>query len=71
MSSTWEPEPRGIPLAILRPDLAVTLVEPLQKRVALLRMTAGKLRRWPLTGAERRSIRYRRARAVRPEHLDA
>jgi 16S rRNA (guanine527-N7)-methyltransferase len=34
----------GLPLAILRPDLEVTLVEPLQKRVALLRMTQGKLR---------------------------
>jgi len=35
----------GLPLAILRPDLEVTLVEPLQKRVALLRMTAGRLQR--------------------------
>ena len=35
----------GIPLAIFRPELATTLVEPLQKRVALLRLTAGKLRR--------------------------
>ena len=35
----------GIPLAILRPELGMTLVEPLQKRVALLRMTAGKLQR--------------------------
>jgi len=34
----------GLPLALLRPDLVVTLVEPMQKRAALLRMTAAKLR---------------------------
>jgi 16S rRNA (guanine527-N7)-methyltransferase len=33
----------GLPLAILRPDLAVTLVEPLQKRVAFLRTAIGAL----------------------------
>ncbi|MEZ4444580.1 MAG: RsmG family class I SAM-dependent methyltransferase [Polyangiaceae bacterium] len=33
----------GLPLALLRPDLAVTLVEPLQKRVAFLRVTQGRL----------------------------
>lgn len=33
----------GLPLALARPDLAVTLVEPLQKRVALLRTAAGSL----------------------------
>lgn len=31
----------GLPLALLRPDLRVTLVEPLAKRVALLRTVVG------------------------------
>jgi 16S rRNA (guanine527-N7)-methyltransferase len=34
----------GLALAALRPDLRVTLVEPLQKRAALLRITVGKWR---------------------------
>lgn len=33
----------GLPLAIARPDLEVTLVEPLEKRVAFLRRTIGGL----------------------------
>ncbi|WP_436623600.1 RsmG family class I SAM-dependent methyltransferase [Sorangium sp. So ce136] len=33
----------GLPLALLRPDLDVTLVEPLQKRVAFLRTATGTL----------------------------
>jgi 16S rRNA (guanine527-N7)-methyltransferase len=33
----------GLPLALARGDLAVTLVEPLQKRAALLRTVAGSL----------------------------
>lgn len=33
----------GLPLAILRPDLQVTLAEPLQKRVAFLRTAIGTL----------------------------
>ncbi|WP_437287658.1 16S rRNA (guanine(527)-N(7))-methyltransferase RsmG [Sorangium sp. So ce406] len=33
----------GLPLALLRPDLDVTLVEPLQKRVAFLRTALGTL----------------------------
>jgi|HubBroStandDraft_6_1064221.scaffolds.fasta_scaffold126247_2 16S rRNA (guanine527-N7)-methyltransferase len=33
----------GLPLAIARPDLRVTLVEPLQKRVAFLRTAIGAL----------------------------
>ncbi len=33
----------GLPLAIARPDLRLTLVEPLQKRVALLRTAIGAL----------------------------
>jgi len=33
----------AIPLAILRPDLRVTMVEPLQKRVAFLRSAIGAL----------------------------
>jgi 16S rRNA (guanine527-N7)-methyltransferase len=33
----------GLPLAIARPDLRVTLVEPLQKRVSFLRTAVGSL----------------------------
>ncbi|AUX27186.1 uncharacterized protein SOCEGT47_077670 [Sorangium cellulosum] len=33
----------GLPLALLRPDLEMTLVEPLQKRVAFLRTATGTL----------------------------
>jgi 16S rRNA (guanine527-N7)-methyltransferase len=33
----------GLALALLRPDLEVTLVEPMQKRAALLRMMKGSL----------------------------
>lgn len=33
----------GFPLALLRPDLAITLVEPLQKRAAFLRAAVGAL----------------------------
>ena len=36
----------GLPLAILRDDLEVTLVEPLQKRVSFLRVAVGALA-WP------------------------
>jgi 16S rRNA (guanine527-N7)-methyltransferase len=32
----------GLPLALLRPDLRVTLIEPMQKRVALLRLAVGQ-----------------------------
>jgi 16S rRNA (guanine527-N7)-methyltransferase len=35
----------GLGLALLRPDLQVTLVEPLQKRVSFLRTTVGTLDR--------------------------
>ena len=35
----------GLPLAILRPDLKMTLCEPLQKRTAFLRTVLGTLRR--------------------------
>jgi 16S rRNA (guanine527-N7)-methyltransferase len=35
----------GLPLALARPDLSVTLVEPLAKRVAFLRTVLGTLRR--------------------------
>lgn len=35
----------GLALAILRPDLAVTLVEPLQKRVSFLRTVVGSIGR--------------------------
>jgi 16S rRNA (guanine527-N7)-methyltransferase len=35
--------PPGLPLGLLRPDLEVTLVEPLQKRAAFLRTTLGTL----------------------------
>ncbi len=33
----------GLPLAFMRPDLEVTLVEPLQKRVAFLRTAVGSI----------------------------
>lgn len=33
----------GLPLALLRPDLAVTLVEPAQKRVTAMRTAIGRL----------------------------
>ncbi len=46
----------GLPIAILRPDLRVTLVEPLQKRVAFLRTAIGSLA-W--TGARPEVIRGR------------
>lgn len=45
----------GLPLALLRPDLRVTLVEPMQKRVALLRLAVGQ------TGLAAR-VRVERAR---------
>lgn len=35
--------PPGLPLGLLRADLEMTLVEPKQKRAALLRMTLGRL----------------------------
>ena len=35
----------GLPLALVRPDLAMTLIEPLNKRVAFLRTVIGTLRR--------------------------
>jgi 16S rRNA (guanine527-N7)-methyltransferase len=38
----------GLPLAALRPDLRLTLVEPMQKRAALLRIVAGRWRNAPL-----------------------
>ncbi len=39
----------GLPLALVRPDLAVTLVEPLQKRVSFLRTVVGALGRTDIT----------------------
>ncbi len=39
----------GLPLALLRPDLRVTLVEPLQKRVAFLRLVIARLGRLDVT----------------------
>jgi 16S rRNA (guanine527-N7)-methyltransferase len=39
----------GVALAILRADLALTLVEPQQKRVAFLRAVAGTLSQRPLS----------------------
>jgi 16S rRNA (guanine527-N7)-methyltransferase len=50
----------GVALSVLRSDLSLTLVEPLQKRVAFLRAVCGTLHERPLT--------VRRARA---EELDA
>ena len=52
----------GLPLAIVRPDLALTLVEPLQKRVALLRTAIGTVYARP--GGERAAPRVRRARGA-------
>jgi 16S rRNA (guanine527-N7)-methyltransferase len=46
----------GLPIAILRPDLRVALVEPLQKRVAFLRTVVGSLA-WP--GARPEVVRGR------------
>jgi len=48
----------GLALHLARPDLHVTLVEPLQKRVAFLRTVAGELGKTPGTG----SLRVVRAR---------
>ncbi|XXT19096.1 RsmG family class I SAM-dependent methyltransferase [Sorangium sp. So ce429] len=42
-TSARGPARRACPLALLRPDLDVTLVEPLQKRVAFLRTATGTL----------------------------
>jgi 16S rRNA (guanine527-N7)-methyltransferase len=39
----------GLGLAIARPDLKLTLVDPLQKRIAFLRTTLGRLRRADVT----------------------
>ena len=44
----------GLGLALLRPDLRVTLVEPLRKRVAFLRTVLGELRRSDVTVLEKR-----------------
>jgi 16S rRNA (guanine527-N7)-methyltransferase len=44
----------GLGLALLRPDLRVTLVEPLRKRVAFLRTVLGELRRADVTVLEKR-----------------
>lgn len=51
----------GLALAIVRPDLAATLVEPLDKRVAFLRRTIGALA-WP--GAGRPAVVRGRAEAL-------
>lgn len=51
----------GLALAILRPDLAATLVEPLDKRVAFLRRTIGALP-WP--GSARPAVVRGRAEAL-------
>jgi 16S rRNA (guanine527-N7)-methyltransferase len=47
----------GLPLAIARPDLDVTLVEPLQKRVAFLRTVIGSL--WQGRTTQPRVVRAR------------
>lgn len=39
----------GLPLALLRPDLAMTLVEPLQKRVAFMRLVLASVHRLDVT----------------------
>lgn len=45
----------GLVLAILRPDLKVTLVEPLQKRVAFLRTVLGTIGRADVTVLAKRA----------------
>ncbi len=39
----------GLPLALLRPDLRVTLIEPLQKRVSFMRLVLSQLGRLDVT----------------------
>lgn len=51
----------GLPLAMLRPDLELTLVEPLQKRVAFMRTVIGT--RWPT------AVRRPRVERARGEDL--
>ena len=64
-SSTWAraPAPPGLALALLRPDLRVTLVEPLGKRAAFLRTVRrrGRPRRRRHRARARRGPRGRRA----------
>lgn len=50
----------GMAVALLRPDLTVTLVEPLQKRLATLRAAVGRV--LPLLGAGARGPTLRRER---------
>jgi hypothetical protein len=58
----------GLPLALARPDVEVTLVEPLQRPVALLRAAVGVLpraslaRRWPAPAARRSPAEARTSR---------
>ena len=53
----------GLPLALLRCDLEVTLVEPMQKRAALLRMTLG-------AGSERVRVVQQRGEALTEARFD-
>ena len=54
----------GLPLALLRPDLHLTLVEPLQKRVSFLRTVVGSLVSVP---AERPRVLRAKGEEVRDE----
>ncbi len=49
----------GLALHLLRPDLAVTLIEPLQKRIAFLRTVSGQLARGPTAKTSLAIVRAR------------
>jgi 16S rRNA (guanine527-N7)-methyltransferase len=53
----------GLPLALLRPDLRVTLVEPAQKRASLLRIASGP-------HAPRVAVHHGRGEDLRKRHFD-
>jgi len=55
----------GLPLALLRSDLEVTLVEPMQKRAALLRMTLGVVE-----GSERVRVVQQRGEELADDKFD-
>jgi 16S rRNA (guanine527-N7)-methyltransferase len=55
----------GLPLALMRSDLEVTLVEPMQKRTTLLRMTVGAL-----DGTERVRVLQKRGEELAPGAYD-
>jgi 16S rRNA (guanine527-N7)-methyltransferase len=56
----------GLPLALLRPDLRVTLVEPLQKRLAFMRLVLAGAGRLDVTLEARRGDALARALSLGP-----